>query len=74
MIDFAALATVVLVYAAGVIIPGPNFVLVVRQAAAGSRARAGDRRRHCRCLRAGAALFGLVVAFNACLPAGADSA
>jgi len=68
MIDTAALFTVVLVYAAGVIIPGPNFVLVVRQAAAGSRALALATVAGIvavNALWAGAALFGLAVALNA---------
>jgi threonine/homoserine/homoserine lactone efflux protein len=38
MIDSAAVATVFSVYAAGVVIPGPNFVAVVHKAVSGRRA------------------------------------
>ncbi|WP_144109112.1 LysE family translocator [Paraburkholderia sp. BCC1886] len=38
MIDPSAVATVFYVYAAGVVIPGPNFVAVVHQAVSGRRA------------------------------------
>jgi threonine efflux protein len=37
MIDSTAVATVFLVYAAGVVIPGPNFVAVAHKAVSGSR-------------------------------------
>jgi len=68
MVDLPALFAVILVYAAGVIIPGPNFVLVVRQAAAGSRVLAlvtvlGIVAVNA--LWAGAALFGVAVLLNA---------
>lgn len=37
MIDSSAVATVFSVYAAGVVIPGPNFVAVVHRAVSGRR-------------------------------------
>lgn len=40
MIDSSAVATVFAVYAAGVVIPGPNFVAVVHKAVSGTRAGA----------------------------------
>lgn len=68
MIDVAAVAAVALVYAAGVVIPGPNFVLVVQQVAAGSRALALAAVGGIvlvNALWASAALFGLSVALVA---------
>lgn len=40
MMDGAAVLTVFLVYLAGVVIPGPNFVAVVHKAVAASRSEA----------------------------------
>ncbi|MBD9609153.1 LysE family translocator, partial [Pseudomonas sp. PDM08] len=40
MIDGSAVLTVFLVYLAGVVIPGPNFVAVVHKAVAATRSEA----------------------------------